>query len=151
MVSPSESLRIINEKGLASEWARFIDDYYTGGIANKNILETICSALNVNGIMQGQIINVYQRDGDGVQKGITRVTITYSIISRNKANTVWEVSADGIRGTIDSLQPAPPIVEAVDLAIEKIIDNIPHLFGRIGISRSKPKKGRKKLNSDYYK
>ncbi len=128
IVSPSEALRMINENKLASKWADFVEDYYTSGIANKEILAEISKALEVDGVLQGQLENVRQVDGDGwAIKGNTRVTVSFSIVEANTAKTVWEATSDGIKGTATASGPAPPIAEALALAIEKISTNMPML------------------------
>jgi len=38
---------------------------------------------------------------------------------------LWEASSDGIKGTPTTLESAPPIIEAVDLAVDKILSNLP--------------------------
>lgn len=128
VISPSESRRKINENKLVAKWADFIEDYYTSGIANKTTLAEVAKALNIDAIMQGQILKVYQVDGDGwSQKGRTRVTISFSIIETRTGKTIWEASADGIRGNASASSPAPPVKEAIALAIEKITTNVPKL------------------------
>jgi hypothetical protein len=128
VVSPSESLRKINDSDLAGKWADFVEDYYTSGIANKNILGEVAKVLGVDAVMQGQLLNVYQVDGNNWnQKGQTRVTISFSIVETASAKTVWEASADGIKGNAAEYAPAPPIADALDLAMAKVIENMPSL------------------------
>ena len=127
IISPSKALRAINKNKLADEWADYIEDYYTGGIPNQELLMMISKALNVDAVMQGQLINISQRDGSFGVKGMTRITITYSVVESRTAKPVWEVSSDGIKGTATANDIAPPLVEAVDLAINKIIDSLPIL------------------------
>ena len=130
IVPPSKALRMINDSGLASEWANFVEDYYTSGVADKIVLSKISKALKVDAIFQGQLIKVYQRDGGGFGspiKGLTRITLGFSIIETKTAKTIWEASADGILGTADSFGEAPPIKDAIDLAMKKVKTNIPLL------------------------
>jgi len=128
IVSPSEALRKINESEFADKWADFVEDYYTSGIPNRKILNEISKILNVDAILQGQMINVQQIDGNGWNvKGQTRVTISFSIIETKSAKTIWEVTSDGIRRNALELNPAPPVSEAVSLAIDKVSANMPIL------------------------
>lgn len=127
IVSPSMALRIINKHNLADEWSDYIEDYYTGGIPNRELLLKVSKALKVDAVMQGQLINISQRDGSVGAKGMTRVTITYSVVVAQTAKPVWEVSSDGIRGTATANDIAPPLVEAVNIAIDKISKSIPVL------------------------
>lgn len=127
IVSPANALKAINEAGLASKWADFVEDYYTSGIANKEILTEISRALEVDAIMQGQLVNVQQRDGDGwVTTGSTRVTVSFSIVQASTAKEIWSAAADGVSIRAADLD-APPIAEAIDLALDKVIQNIPSL------------------------
>lgn len=127
IVSPSEALRKINDNDLAHKWAEFVEDYYTSGIANKSILADVSKSLNVDGVLQGQLLSVRQVDGDNwAIKGHTRITISFSIVETHTAKTVWEATSDGIRGNATS-NPAPPIADALALAIEKITANMPLL------------------------
>jgi hypothetical protein len=127
IISSSASLRKINGSGLASEWNDFVEDYYNSGIANKKILYKISNSLGVDAVLLGQLISVYQSDGNGWDTtGTTIVTVMYSILEVSTAMTIWEVTADGmVKREMD--MAAPPISEAIDMAIEKITQNVPRL------------------------
>ena len=128
IVSPSEALRKINESNLAEKWADFVEDYYTSGIANKSILTSVNKLLGVDAVLQGQLLNVYQVDGDcWIRKGKTIITISFSVIENETAKTVWEASADGIKGSASACGIAPPISDALALAIAKVSENMPLL------------------------
>lgn len=128
VVSPAAALEAINGAGLAKDWADYLNDYYTSGIANRVILERIAKALSVDAIMQGQLVNVHQEDGNGWSKlGVTRVTVSYSIVEVATAKQIWEATADGIKTTSTEFEAAPPIAEAIQIAIDKILQNIPNL------------------------
>ena len=127
IVSPAAALRAINEAGLANKWADFIEDYYTSGIANKAILVEISKALNVDAIMQGQLVHVFQQDVNGWDTtGTTRITVSFSIIEVSTAKPVWEASSDGVKINAAGMV-APPVADAIGLAIEKIAANLPLL------------------------
>lgn len=97
IVSPSKAQRLINESGLAREWANFIEDYYTSGIPDSVALKNISKALKVDAVFQGQLLNIRQNDGDGwTRKGQTRITVSFSIVETETAKIVWEATADGI-------------------------------------------------------
>jgi len=74
IIPPSKALRMINDSGLASEWANFVEDYYTSGIADKVVLSKIAKALSVDAIFQGQLVKVYQRDGEGFGSPVKGLT-----------------------------------------------------------------------------
>lgn len=127
IVSPSESLRKINEGKLAEKWSDFVEDYYTSGIANQEILSLISEALGVDAIMQGNLLNVSQVDGNNWDRlGRTRITISFSVVETKSAKIIWEASADGIKENASGAI-SPPIADALDLAIDKVVENVPML------------------------
>ena len=128
IVSPSEAQRRINEAGLGSMFAHFLEDYGTSGLVDSNRLDKIAGALDVDAIMQGEVLRVNQEDGRyGGNKGTTRVTVTYSMLSAVHGKSVWEASSDGIAKTATTVEEAPPIIEAIDVAVDRVIENFPAL------------------------
>lgn len=126
IVSSAEAINVLNEKGLADEWARFIDNYNASGIPNAGVLKDIGQALGVDAILQGEIVNIQQRDGVyGGNKGTTRVTVRYSMMGVQSGKLLWEASSDGLRATSTTVEPAPPIIEAIKLAQQKILETLP--------------------------
>jgi len=128
IMSSAEATRILNENDLSDDWAQFLDDYATSGIPNSNILAEIGSTLEVDAILQGAIVNITQEDGQyGGNKGTTRVTVRFSMLDTNEGNLIWESSSDGIKGTATTVGSAPPIIEVVNLAVDKILNSLPNL------------------------
>lgn len=130
IIAPSKALRIINKSGLASEWANFVEDYYTSGIADKKVLSKFSKALNVDAIFQGQMFNIIQSDASDFIASTTRVSVSFSIVETKTAKVIWEATSDGIRKEDKKLfdsGEAVPIKEALDLAINKIQANMPFL------------------------
>ena len=78
--------------------------------------------------MQGQLLTVNQRDGaTGYTKAQSRITMSFSIVETSTAKTIWEASADGIKGSATTLSEAPPLIEAINLAVNKVVENVPKL------------------------
>ena len=131
IISPSEALRVINDAGLASDWANFVEDYYSSGIADRIVLSKVSKAMGTDAIFQGQMLNVRQSDGNPQIYAQTRVTVAFSIVETKTAKVIWEATSDGIRqqevGFLRFHVEAPPIKEALDFAIPKIKDNMPIL------------------------
>jgi len=126
IMSSNEAINKLNENDLASTWAVFLDNYSSSGVPDKNVLYDVGKSLGIDAIIQGEIVNVFQQDGAyGVNKGTTRVTVRFSMLSTNTGKLLWEASSDGIKGTPTTLESAPPIIEAVDLAVDKILSNLP--------------------------
>ena len=128
IISPSKALRLIDDSGLASDWADFVEDYYTSGIADKKALSKFSKTLGVDAIFQGQLLNVTQIDGHFGRYGKTKITMSLSIVEIKTAKVIWEATADGTKFTsTDFGETAPPISEAIDLAMAKVKENIPFL------------------------
>ncbi len=127
IVPPSKSLRLINNSGLAHDWSDFVEDFYTSGIPDRVVLRKISKALNVDAVFQGQLENVFQTDMVPFRTdAMTRITVSFSIIETHTAKVIWESTADGIR-SVKGFETAPPIKDAIDLAIQKVKTNMPLL------------------------
>lgn len=126
LVGPEEAVRILNEKNLAHDWATFVEDYVKSGVPDASALKRFGAALGVDALMQGELVSVYQEDGHfGGNKGTTRVTVRFTMLSTRDGDLLWEASSDGLKTSSTTLGSAPPIVEAVNLAIDKILQNLP--------------------------
>lgn len=126
IMSSAEATRRLNSAGLVDTWADFIDDYVTSGIPDATDLRKIGRALGVDAIMQGEIVSLQQRDGAyGYSRGSTRVTVRFSMLGTQDAKLLWEASSDGIRSTATTMDTAPPVIEAITLAVDKICANLP--------------------------
>jgi len=126
IMSSNEAINKLNEFNLANVWAVFLDNYSSSGVPDKNVLLEVGDKLVIDAIIQGEIVNVFQQDGAyGINKGTTRVTVRFSMLSTRSGKLLWEASSDGIKGTPTTLESAPPIIEAVDLAVDKILSNLP--------------------------
>jgi hypothetical protein len=126
IMSSAEAIRILNDHDLADDWAIFLDNYVTSGIPDSKILKEIGNALNIDAILQGEIVNIFQEDGHyGGTRGTTRVTVRFTMLDVNGGKLVWESSSDGIKGTSTTLETAPPIIDAINLAVDKILGSLP--------------------------
>ncbi|MFC2084806.1 hypothetical protein ACFLS9_07095 [Bacteroidota bacterium] len=126
IMSSDDVINILNEYDLASSWAMFLDNYSSSGIPDKYILYEIGEVLNVDCLVQGEVVNIFQEDGEfGINNGLTTVTVMFSLISTKSGKILWEASSDGTKKTVTSFEDAPPIMEAVNLAVDKILSNLP--------------------------
>jgi hypothetical protein len=124
IIGSSEAVEILNSKGLAEQWAKFQENYATSGIPDAGILREVGAALGVDMILQGELVNIFQRDGDGWTYATTRVTIHYAAMDVAVNKTVWDATSDGIaRKSVSS--EAPPIIDAGRLAQNKILEVLP--------------------------
>lgn len=127
MLSANKFNRLLNELGLVDEYSDFIKDYVTSGIANREFLEQIQSH-GIDAIMLSELSNAYQQDGTyGSTFGKTRVTLTFSILDTRTNDVIWTASADGIKGTATTVGDAPALIEAIDIAVDKIKTVVPKL------------------------
>lgn len=127
IMSASESLRLISDAGLASDWADFVEDYFTSGIPDRVILNKVQEALKVDAIFQGQLYNVAQVDAVFMgPHAYARVSLGFSIVETRTAKTIWDVTADGAY-TQPVDMSAPSIKKVIDIAMEKIKANMPVL------------------------
>ena len=128
IMSSAEAIRLLNDYDLADDWAVFLDNYVTSGVPDSKILGEIGNALNVDAILQGEIVNIFQEDGQvgyGGNRGTTRVTVRFTMLDVKDGKLIWESSSDGIKGTATKLESAPPIIDAVNLAVDKILTSLP--------------------------
>jgi len=126
IMSSNEAIILLNDNDMSSEWARFLDNYNSSGIPDANILYKVGEVLKIDGIVQGEIVDLIQHDGRyGANKGTTRVTVRFSMLSTNSGKLLWEASSEGLRTTSTTLESAPPLIEAVNLAVDKILSNLP--------------------------
>ncbi len=71
-------------------------------------------------------MNVLQRDGVyGLYRGLTTVTVRYSLLGTDSGLLLWEASSDGRKETATTLESAPPLIDVILLAQEKINESLP--------------------------
>jgi hypothetical protein len=123
VMGAGEAIDKINAANMADEWATFLRNYNTSGIPNTNTVKRVGKALGVDAIVQGSILNVSQKDSNGYDYPMTRVTVRYGAINAKTGVLLWEISSEG------TIQPysytAAPIIDAIRLAHAKILESIP--------------------------
>jgi hypothetical protein len=132
IVSVAEAEEILRPSGVMDDWARLIDVFDSEGVPDGDALRVIGSVLNVDAIMQGELVGVGQRHGRprlmwGSTVGATGVTIRYSMFATSDVRLLWSASANGLATTASSLEPAPDVMVAINLALKEIYANIPQL------------------------
>ena len=127
IVSANNFANFLNDEGLVDEYSDFIEDYVTSGIANREFLLKLANN-GYDGVMMSELSNAFRQDGVyGMHQGQTRITIGVTIINTKTNDIVWTASADGLKGTPTTLDVAPPMIEAVNLAVDKIKESVPIL------------------------
>lgn len=128
LVSPVEATARLNEHGLADDWAVFLLNYESSGVPDATVLTEIGEALGVDAIIQGEVLDVYQQDGDADGRtGVTRVAIRFSMLDCLNGTLLWEASSEGRRETAigGTSAHAPPVIEAIELAVDRILETLP--------------------------
>ena len=127
LISANDFANLLNDLGLVDDYSDFIEDYATSGIANREFLQHL-RANRIDAIMLSELSNVTQEDGAyGRNRGQTRVTMTFTVMGTQTNDVIWTASADGMKGTATTVESAPPLIEAINLAVEKIRAAVPRL------------------------
>ena len=131
IVGPAEAAQLLNDAGLADAWATFLMTYDPSGVPDREVLRSVGDALDVDIIVHGGTLNVYQVDGggDGTSggKGQTRVTVRFTMLDTRAGLLVWEGISDGMKKNTASWHDAPPVVEVVELAVDKLLLAMPRM------------------------
>jgi hypothetical protein len=126
IINSAQAVGVLNEKGLGNEWTRFLRDRDAKGLSRPGVLKAIGRALNVDGILQGDIVSMEQKDGVfGHHQGTTRATVRYYLMEVESGKLLWEGSTDGLLTTATPVDPTLPIIEAVKLAHQKMLEILP--------------------------
>jgi len=129
ILGPSEAIDKLNDADLAAEYSDFLRDYATSGIPNAKTLQQIGNALGVDAILQGEVFDLKQIDGNAMYgvKGKTSLTVRYSLMSTSVGDVLWEATSNAKKQTATVLQSAPPLYEAILIAQERILTALPRL------------------------
>lgn len=130
LVSPSEAVRLMNQHELTDRYVAFLRDYSQTGVPEAEFLRDLGEVLDAQAIMLGHIVSLSQQDGSstflGGSKGTTRISVRFIMFDRG-GEVLWEALGDGLRRSARNGDEAPPVSEAVQLAMGKIIANRPTL------------------------
>lgn len=134
LVEAAHAARIIDEKGLTERYAEFLRNQATTGIADSRALRPIADALEVDAIIQGELIDVQQRDGEmwdsKGRNAKTSITLKYTLIEASTGTVLWHSTASGIRHNLTPIGGAPAVLDAVTVAQERIVRELPSLGNR---------------------
>ena len=123
IIGAGEAVQKINNANLADDWAKHLMNFASSGIPNTKTVERVGELLEVDAVIQGTMLAVSQRDSNGYNYPITRVSLRYTMLSAKNVRILWELTGEGVK------QPyaytASPIIDAVRIAHEKIISSIP--------------------------
>ena len=130
MINSFSSVELLNQGSLVDLYGNLLSVYEQTGVLNTETLKKIGQYLKTDAIIQGFVMQVYQRDGAFIglngTPGETKVTIKYTMFSTVSGDVLWEASCDGYKG-VNAFKKAPPVSDAVEKLREKIISAIPIL------------------------
>ncbi len=126
VLGPAEAAQLLNDAGLADAWATFLINYAASGIPDAEVLRSLGDALDVDVIVQGEMVDVYQVDGGSGEMGQTRVTVRFTMLDTQEGRLVWEGTSEGIKEILTHRE-APPVIEAIDLAVDRLLSSMPRL------------------------
>lgn len=96
------------------------------GIIDDGTLHKIGHVLKVNTVIQGEVIDI-KRKFPKYRKviGETTATVKYSIFSTTQGKLLWEATCSRVEKNAHSEQLIPPAIDAIEIAFDEIIDNLP--------------------------
>lgn len=128
VVGPSRVVSLMNEHELTDRYVSFVRDYSQTGVPDVEFLGDLGEALDSQAMMLGQVLEVRQQDGSttflGGSKGTTRISLRFTMLD-SRGEVLWEATGDGLRRSARNGDAAPPVAEAVQLAMGTIIANRP--------------------------
>jgi hypothetical protein len=131
LMNPIEAMQALGDAGLADAVGAFVANYLSTGFLEPDLLTEIGETLAVDAVVQGELVTVHQEDGGGWggHKGESRATIRFSMFACEFGELVWDVSSEGVRGNPSVWERAPPLIQPIILAMNKIVGSLPD-YGR---------------------
>jgi hypothetical protein len=118
--------KVMEDQGLAGDWARFRESYATSGKPDQALLGKMGNALGVDGILLGEIVSTTQHDRDYEDsEGVTRATVRFSLFDIESGKLAWQAGSEGVVKMQTMATAAPPVREAVEVAVDKIMGAFP--------------------------
>jgi hypothetical protein len=128
VLSQSKSTSLMDNNHLSDTWTAFLKNYELYGRPDIELLSTIGSTLNIDGIMQGEIIELTQIEGKvGLNRATTEIKIRYRLFDTYRGRLVWEAVSDGIKIAATDTEPLPPVWDVLKLATDKLSYYLPSL------------------------
>jgi hypothetical protein len=122
------SARTLSDASLVERYGAFLQRYTITGIPNPQLLADMGSALHVDAIIQGEVIEIVQRhELLDVQDGETLVTIRYRMTGTRTASILWEGTGHAAAGKKELVRRVPPLSELIATAEQEVIKVVPKL------------------------
>lgn len=128
IVGPTESMTLIEQTALADKYSEFFRHYTRSGIPNVSTLKAIGETLGVDAILQGEVFNIEQVDGDYHRNvGSTSLTVRYSLMGTHDGIILWETVSNATKSTATPFESAPPLYQTILKAQNWILTSLPEL------------------------
>ncbi|MDA8084067.1 MAG: hypothetical protein M0024_10465 [Nitrospiraceae bacterium] len=120
VLSAVDATDMLNKSDMTEKYSNFLRDYAVSGIPNSKILKEIGDVLSVDAIVQGEVLDIVQRNGyyPGVM-ALTSLSLRYYMLSTSKGNILWEASCSASQqpgGLATVWTPPVPISDVIILA-----------------------------------
>lgn len=127
VMGPAETIELINAKNLLNHYKEFLRTYISTGTPSEKYIKEIRDALNVDAIMQGVVLDVRQSEASFYQYAGTHLTLSYGLISTKSGIVIWDVTSRARKQEAWAWSSAPPLHEAISVALQEILPAIPKL------------------------
>ncbi|GEM_PF-1437492 len=133
VITERKVLQILNEENLVEKWSSLAENYSKTSIINTSALREIGSAVNADAILYAEITDMEYRDREGTlftasvsdKRATAKVSILLSLLNTEEGFLLWENSSEGRITAASTYDPAPPLADVFDIAIDNILDELP--------------------------
>lgn len=123
---PETSSKTMKENNVEKVWDDFWNLYLSTGTIDETKLFDIAEVLKVNAVLQGQVVEVEKVYGEHRKTiGQTTAKMKYALFSLKSGKLLWEATVTGTQENAHSDQPVPKVLEAVDVAILNLVNELP--------------------------
>lgn len=132
IVGATESVSLLNAAAKADKYSEFLRNFSQSGIPDVNTLKEIGKALEINAILQGEVFSIEQLDGTTIYTGAgsfgkTSLTVRYMLLSTSNGTILWDATSNAFKLSEKIGEPAPSLLEVIQMAQEKILTALPTL------------------------
>lgn len=127
IISPDDAIESLNRDSLVEQYYNYLVSYATTGIPNRDLIKKLGTSIGCDAVIQGEIFNITKKDGEyGKNKGETRCSVRYSMVSTKDGKVIWETTAEAYEKTDFTLSDAPSLMGVVKIGIDEIVSSMPN-------------------------
>lgn len=128
LLHPDKTARILRKQNMDSNWQAFYEYYHNYGRPDANALGGLYIALKTETILHIKLRDIVQQNGKFNEKtAVSSAIVVCSIFHTQKNRLIWEGISEGIKENELTFEKAPPLIDAIEVAIDKIMVNFPEL------------------------